>query len=267
MKKHLLTLILWLSCAALPAQHRIEKIWESDSTILNGPESATFDARSNTIYVSSMNAGAIVCMGKDGKFTNSNLVTGLHSNKGIGIFKGRLYTAETNSVAVIDIQHATIIKRIPVEGAVMLNDLAVDDKGNIYVSDTRTGKVHRIEGDNVTVYLENIPGANGLLTVGSDLYVVGSSTFQKADANKVVTKISEGFEAGLDGIVMVKKGEFVLSNYKGILYYVNSDGTNQILLDSRAAKIMSNDISYDPKSHTLFVPAFSSNRVIAYKLY
>ena len=65
---------------------------------------------------------------------------------------------------------------------------------------------------------------------------------------------------------MVAVNEFVISNYKGILYYVKADGTKQVLLDTRANQIMSNDISYDSKTKMLYVPSFGTNRVIAYKL-
>jgi hypothetical protein len=65
---------------------------------------------------------------------------------------------------------------------------------------------------------------------------------------------------------MVAANEFVISNYKGILFYVKADGTKQVLLDTRANRIMSNDISYDSKTKTLYVPSFGTNRVIAYQL-
>lgn len=266
MKKLLLSGVMVLACATLFAQHRLEKLWESDSLTLKGPESALYDSNSNSLYVSSMGSGTIVRMDAKGKVLQKDWVTGLNSNKGSALFNGLLYTAETAAVAVIDVAKASIVKRIPIEGAVMLNDLAVDAKGIVYVSDTRTGKVYRIEADKPTLYLENIPGANGLLTVGSDVYVAGSATFQKADASKGLTTIAEGFENGLDGIVMIGEDEFVLSNYQGMLYYVTGNGAKQLLLDTRSARIMANDISYDNKSKTLFVPSFSTNRIIAYKI-
>src|SRR5690606_32394638 len=151
-------------------------------------------------------------------------------------------------------------------GAGMLNDLAVDSKGVIYVSDTRAGKVYRIEGDNPVLYVENMPGANGLLTINEDLYMVASTSLQKVNADKEITKIADGFENGLDGIVMVDDNEFVVSNYRGILYYVSADGTKQLLLDTREAGTGANDISYDSKTKTVYVPSFFTNRVIAYKL-
>ncbi len=266
MKKSLLLTLAVLTYATSFAQHSLEKLWESDSVTLKGPESALYDSKSNSLYVSSMNSGTIVRMASDGKVLKNDWVTGLTSNKGSALFNGFLYTAETTAIAVIDVNKASVIKRIPIEGAVMLNDLAVDSKGIVYVSDTRTGKVYRVDGDKPTLYLENISGANGLLTVDTDVYVAGSTTFQKVNINKEITKIADGFESGLDGIVMVARNEFILSNYKGILYYVKADGTNQVLLDSRANRIMANDISYDSRTETLYVPSFGTNRVIAYRV-
>ncbi len=266
MKKISLSGIVVLVSSTLFAQHSLEKIWQTDSVTLRNPESALYDPKSNSLYVSSMGAGTIVRIGLDGKVIKNDWVTGLTSNKGSALYNGLLYTAETSAVAVIDVDKAAIIKRIPVEGAQMLNDVAIDSKGIIYVTDTRGAKVYRIAGDKPTVYLENMPGANGLLTVNTDLYVLTSTSFQKVDANKVITKIADGFENGLDGIAMIAENEFIISNYQGILYYVKTDGTKQILLDTRANRIMSNDISYNSKTKTLYVPSFGTNRIIAYKV-
>ena len=264
--KKILSGIAVMVSSTLFAQHSLEKVWETDSLTLRNPESALYDSKSNSLYVSSMGAGTIVRIGPDGKVIKNDWVTGLTSNKGSALYNGLLYTAETSSVAVIDVDKATIIKRIPVEGAQMLNDVAVDSKGIVYVTDTRGAKVYRIEGDKPAVYLENMPGANGLLTVNTDLYVLTSTSFQKVDASKVISKIADGFENGLDGIVMIAENEFIISNYQGILYSVKTDGTKQLLLDTRANRIMSNDISYNSKTKTLYVPSFGTNRVIAYKV-
>ncbi len=266
MKQIVLSCIVIMLCSRLFAQHSLEKIWETDSVTLRNPESVLYDSISNSLYVSCMGAGKIARLGTDGKVIRNDWVTGLTSNKGSALFNGLLYTAETSAVAVIDVDKASVIKRIQVEGAVMLNDVAVDSKGIIYVTDTRAGKVYRIEGDKVVVYLENMPGANGLLTVNTDLYVLTSASVEKVDARKVITKIADGFESGLDGIVMVAENEFIISNYKGILYYIKADGTKQLLLDTRTNGVMSNDISYNSKTKTLFVPAYGTSRVIAYKV-
>jgi len=52
----------------------------------------------------------------------------------------------------------------------------------------------------------------------------------------------------------------------GSIYYIKTDGTKQLLLDTRANRIMINDISYNSKTKTLYVPSFGTNRVFAYKV-
>lgn len=262
-----LTLLLSIAGAgAASAQHSLEKIWETDTVNFRFPESVLYDAVSSSLYVSCMGPGKIARLGTDGKLIAGDWVTGLHANKGSALYKGFLYTAETSTIAVIDVRNATVIKRIQVEGAVMLNDLAVDAWGNLYTTDTRAGKVYKISGDKATLYLENLPGANGLLTVNSDLYVLTSTSVEKFDSVKTVTHIATGLESGLDGIVMLAENEFIISNYKGILYYLNTDGSRQVLLDSRTNGIMANDISFDSKTSTLFVPSYSTSRITAYKV-
>lgn len=266
MKKLSLIAILTLVSSSLFAQHSLEKLWESDSLAVRNPESALFDAKSNSLYVSGTGSGTVVRMDLNGKVIQKDWVTGLHSNMGSALYKGMFYTTDPKGIAVIDAEKAAFVKVIPIEGAKMLNDVAVDSKGVIYVSDTRAAKVYRIENEKPTVYLDNILGANGILTVGTDVYILGSTTFLKVNANKEVTKIADGFESGLDGIVIVAPNEFILSNFPGMLWYISADGSKQLLLDTRAKGLMSNDIDYDSKTKTLFVPSFRSNRIVAYRV-
>lgn len=154
----------------------------------------------------------------------------------------------------------------PVEGAVFLNDITVDAKGVVYVSDTRTNKVHKIENGKVSTYLDNMKGANGVLAVGTDLYVLTSGSLQKADTNKKLTTLADGMDASTDGIEMVKENEFIVSCWNGILYYVKADGTKQVLFDTREQKINSADIGYDAKNKIVYVPTFYKNSIHAYQL-
>ena len=103
-----------------------------------------------------------------------------------------------------------------------------------------------------------------LIESGSE--VVTTNAIHKVNADKEVTKVADGFENGLDGIVMLAPNEFVISNYTGILYYVKANGSKEVLLDTRASHLMANDISYDSKSKTLYVPAYNRNRVMAYQV-
>lgn len=270
MKKLLSLVFIFISMNAL-AQHALEKIWESDS-ILKTPESVLFDARSKILYVSNIgafdkeNSGFISKLDLNGNIVERNWVSDLTATKGMGLFDNRLYAAEMTTVAVIDVATGSIVERIPVEGAQMLNDITIDKNGIVYVSDTRTGKVHKIENGEPSLYLENLKSPNGLLSIGNVLYVLADGALHQIDAQKTSTQLADGMEGGTDGIEMVKENEFIISCWQGVIYYVKSDGSKQLLLDTRDQKINTADIGYDPQNQIVYVPTFSKNNVAAYKL-
>lgn len=253
------------------AQHSLKKVWQTDTT-LKAPESALYDPKAKIIYVSNIGdfdkegVAFISKVGLDGKVVERNWVTGLTATKGLGKYGNLLYVAETNTVAVIDISTGKIIKRIPVDGAQMLNDITIDSKGIVYVSDTKTNKVHRIEDGKVSVYLENMPSANGLLAVGQDLYILTDSVLQKADANKNLTTLVRGIEGGADGIEMIAPNQFIITGWGGVIYFAKADGTIQVLSDTRAQKINTADLGYNPSAKIIYVPAMLNNMMVAYKV-
>jgi sugar lactone lactonase YvrE len=247
-------------------QLTLTKKWESDTSTIIKPESVLYDPKTNSLFISNMDIGTIDRFDVNGKIIKNDWLSGLQSNKGMGIYKGLLYTAETSAVAVIDIKKGSVVKRIPIPEAIMLNDLAIDRKGLIYVSDTRAGKVYKIENEVPTVYLENIKGANGLLTAKNGLIILSSTSILQVNEKKEMTTIAQDFEGGLDGIVSIGKNKYIVSNYKGILYLVNDDSSKEILLDTREQNIMMNDIDYNKKTKTLYIPSYNKNKVVTYKM-
>lgn len=264
MKTTFIALLCMLCPFALFAQqHSLEKLWQTDST-LNIPESVLYVADSKILFVS--NSENISKVSLDGDIVKQVWVTGLTATKGLGIYNGLLYAAELSNVAVIDIHTNTIVKRIRIDGAGMLNDITIDPQGIVYVSDTRTNKIHRIENGVATVYLENMEKVNGLLAVGDVLYALTAGKLQKIDVNKHQQVIAEGFEGNTDGLVQVKENEFLVSCWQGTIYYVYADGSKQVLLDTRDQKINTADLGYNPSTRTVYVPTFFRGTVVAYKL-
>ncbi|HEX4852172.1 MAG TPA: ATP/GTP-binding protein, partial [Puia sp.] len=62
MKRLILSVIVILAYSRSFAQHSLEKLWESDSVTLRNPESALFDPKSNSLYVSSTGSGSVTRM-------------------------------------------------------------------------------------------------------------------------------------------------------------------------------------------------------------
>lgn len=254
-------------------QHQLVKRWQTDS-LLKVPESVLLDAANNLLYVSNIDGdaaqkdgkGSIGKLGLDGKIISVDWVSGLNAPKGMGLYKGNLYVADLGEVVVIDTKTGRISKHIPVEGATFLNDVTIDKKGIVYVSDTRKKKVHRIENGTASVILDSLSlkSPNGLLATGDNLYVLDAGSMYKVENDKRLTKIADGMEASTDGIENVKGNEFIVSCWIGAIYYINGDGSKQKLLDTQEQKINSADICYDSRSHTLYVPNFAKNTVTAY---
>lgn len=274
LKKLLLSIILIVGINSLvSAQHSIKKIWQTVDHI-PVPESVLFDATSKTLFVSLIDGegnvkdgiGGVGKLNLDGSVQNLNWITGLNAPKGLGVYKGKMYVADLTEVVVIDIKKGKILKKIDIPGTIFLNDITVDNKGAVYVSDTRKNLVFKIVNDKPELYLENVTNANGLKAIGTDLYILAGPELWKADQSKKITKVAVGFEKGGDGLEPVGNGDFIVTCWPGIIYYVYANGKFDKMLDTQAEKINTADIGFDAKNRIIYVPTFLKNSVIAYKL-
>ena len=270
--KYIVFMLLLLTIFTLAQEHKLVKLWESDN-IIDLPESVLLDSTRQILFASQMGInpndkdgiGGIAKISLDGKNVDTSWISGLNSPKGLGRYKNKLYAADLSDVDVIDIDKGKVIKIIPIDGAKFLNDITISDKGIVYVSDSKTHKVHSIENYFPTVYLENIDGVNGLKAIGTDLYIAGGKTIWKANSKKVLTKVTE-LPNAIDGVEPVGNGDFIYSSWSGYIYYGNKNGSNKLLLDTHKEKVNSADINYDPNNHILYVPTFWKKSVVAYKL-
>jgi len=266
-------LFVLIATLANAQQHTLTKLWETD-TILRTPESALFYKKGGYLFQSNcslkpaenVGKGSIGKVSLDGKVINVDWVTGLTAPKGLGVYKNFLYAADLKEVVIINIKEAKIEKRIPVEGATFLNDIAIDKNGVVYVSDTRTFKVHKIENGVVTTFLDKLKAPNGLYCYKDTVYVLDKGSLLKIDANKNITVIADGMDGSTDGLEKVKDGEFLVTSWSGIAYYVKADGSKEILFDNRVQKINSADIGYNKATRTVYVPTFYGNKIVAYHL-
>ncbi len=254
-------------------QHQLVKKWQTDS-LLKVPESVYFDGANKVLYISNIDGapdgkdgkGSIGKVGLDGKIIQVDWVSGLNAPKGMGVYRNMLYVADLDAVGVIDLKAGKLLKRITVDGAIFLNDITVDKNGIVYVSDTRSKKVFRIENETASLFLDSLQAPNGLLVSNDDLYILDNGSMLKVEKNKSLTKIAEGMEAQTDGIENVKGKEFIVSCWPGVIYYINADGTKQKLLDTTPQKSNTADIAYDAKTRMVYVPTFFKNSVVAYEL-
>jgi outer membrane protein assembly factor BamB len=255
------------------AQTTLTQVWATEA-IIPVPESVFYSATDKLLYVAQIDGkpgekdgkGAIGKVGLDGKIVGLNWVTGLHAPKGMGKLGSKFYVADVTDIVEIDFKTGKILQKYPVEGSKFLNDLTIDAKGNIYVSDSDMHKVHLLKDGKVSTYYETLTRPNGLLAVGSDLLILDSGSLIRLDTNKKPTVLAEGLDKSTDGIEQVKPGEYIVSCWAGAVYYVKSDGSKELILDTRPQTSNTADIGYDPVKKIVYVPTFFKNSVVAYQL-
>jgi hypothetical protein len=267
-----LPLIFPLLLQAQPNAHSLQKLWETD-TVVAVPESVLPDAKQTQLYVSLIDGapwevdgkGGVGKLSLDGKHYDGKWIAGLNAPKGLGRFGNRLFVADVSEVVVIDIAKGAIEKKIAILGASGLNDITVDDKGVVFVSDSKTGKLWQIAADAPTLYMDNLDGINGLKASKKGLYILAKKSVLLANAAKQVVTVTT-LPNGGDGVEEVGNGDLIVSEWLGIVYYVYADGRKEVLLDTHEQKRNTADIEYDIPTHTLYVPGFNTKTVSAYRL-
>jgi hypothetical protein len=171
-----------------------------------------------------------------------------------------------DNVVVIDIAAGKIATKINVPGAEGLNDVSVDKKGVVYVTDSKAGKIYSLVDNKPSLMVQDLKGLNGVLAVDNELYAVAAGALMKIGADKKPVPVAQGMEPATDGIEKVAANEFLVSVWNGVIYYVKAGATPQVLLDTREQKSNTADIGYDAATRTVYVPTFFKNCIVAYRL-
>jgi sugar lactone lactonase YvrE len=248
------------------AKHDLVLKWETDSLL---------DKVNNVLYVSNIDGqdpwkadgkGSIGKVGLDGKIIATDWVSGLEAPKGLGMYNGKLYAADLTNLVIIDIASGEIEQKVAVVGAVGLNDIAIDSKGILYVSDSPGKQVFRFENGKAELFLDKLNGPNGLFINGDDIFILDNQAMHKVNADKTLTMIADGLDGNADGLENVSGNDYIISCWEGLIWYVNADGTKEKLLDTKAANKNTADIGFDKESKTVYVPTFFSNTIVAYEV-
>ncbi len=273
-KGYLLAAVLFSGANGyLNAQNTLEKLWETDA-VVQVPESVLFDKEKNVLYVSQIDGkggekdgkGGIAKVNPDGKIQELDWISGLNAPKGLGKYGNKLYIADIDEVVVADIATGKVEQKIAVADAKFLNDITVDKSGRVFVSDSQTKRIHLVTGNQASVYFESPERPNGLLALGDDLLILDNGNLYRLNSKKELKQLAEGMEKSTDGIEEVKKGEYIVSCWIGVVYYVKENGSVTTLLDTRESGTNSADIGYDARKKIVYIPTFAKNSVAAYQL-
>lgn len=241
-------------------------------------ESAVYDAKNNIIYASVIGNreagdGSIATVDTDGKLINAKFVEALNDPKGIAITKDKLYVSDITELVEVDLATGKVIKTHTLNGIKFLNDVAIDKAGNIFVSDTSTSTIYKLDKEgNFSLWLTDVAldHPNGLLIQDNIMYVASwgshpdGGRVSKIDmATKSVDSISS-IIGNLDGIRPYDKNRMIISGWtKGKIQLIDYNGnTQQILKVGQSV----GDIAYIKEKDLLLLPMNRQSRLLFYKL-
>jgi len=256
---------------------QLTEVWRSDTLLLTS-ESVIYDWKRDILYVTNLNMeprlkdgnGFISRLSTDGKIIDLKWITGMHAPKGTAVVGDTLYAADIDELIVVDINKGEIARKVPVQGAGMLNDITSDSNGNLYITDSDANKILKYSNGIMTEWLTtglNLP--NGLLAENDRLLLasMGSMDMVAFDLNsKSVTKLADSLGAA-DGISYTGvKNYYIVTDWNGEIFMVNPDKTRTSLLKPKDQQVNTADCEYIAEKSLLLVPTFFKNGVIAYRL-
>ncbi len=263
-----------------------EKLWEWTKGY--GPESVIVDAKAGVFYVSNGNNDAMKKDGDgyiskhslDGKVIAEKWASGLSAPKGMAFVNGHLFVADVDELVEIDLKDGGVVAKHSAPGAKLLNDVAADSTGTVYVSDIAGQAIYRLADGKFEKWMESGPmaGPNGLLVEGDNLIVntwgelsgegwatkTPGNVYSVSLADKSIKPLSDKPVGNLDAMQALGGGAYLLGDFwVGKILKFSADGTvsEVMVLEQGTA-----DFGYDASTRTLVVPNMMKGTVTAYKL-
>jgi len=272
----LLGFVLLFCYQFLGAEATLRERWSTD-LVFRVPESVFFDPEAEYLYVSNINGGpaqknAVGFLSKvdlNGQVLDLEWITGLDAPKGMAVHGEKLYVTDIDRLVVIDKNRGSVLTVYPVPGAKFLNDIAVDPKGTVYISDSSAEAIYALEGGRITTVLSGVrylKEPNGLFWEGEALLIGVRSRILKWKPDKGELTILVKTAGGIDGLQPTGAGDYLISDWSGIVRLVSPPGEEQILLDVTSKKSNTADFCYIQEKNLLIVPTFGGNQLLAFEL-
>ncbi len=255
-----------------------EATFISETIGLTHCESAVYDAENSIIYASVIGDredgdGSIATVDINGKLINVKFVAGLNDPKGIAITKDKLYVSDVTELVEADLETGKIIKKHTLSGIQFLNDVAIDKTGNVFVSDTATSEIYKLDTEgNFSLWLANaaLDNPNGLLIQNDTMYVAswgsqpeGGRVSKINMETKVIDSISS-IIGNLDGIRPYDENRLIISDWSsGNIHLIDRNGNTETILKVGQSV---GDIAYVKEKALLLLPMNKQSRLLFYKL-
>jgi hypothetical protein len=254
------------------------------------PESVLHDADSDVYLVANINGvpsakdgnGFISRVSPEGEVLELKWIDGateginLDAPKGMAITEDRLFVSDIDCVRVFRLEDRVQEDDVCFPDATFLNDVAVDQNGTLYVTDsgirigvdgispTGSDAIYRFSRDGRRQNLasgESLGSPNGIFVGSRGIMVVtrGTGEIYRLAADAKRTPVLPPSERQLDGIVFTADGSMVFSDWASeAVYAVSPAGTTSTVISGVQAPA---DIGYDAARNRVLVPLFRQNAV------
>lgn len=277
-----------LNCPLVVADKAPQMLWLTEK--LDAPESAIYDSKTNSIYVSNVMGSPVEKDGKgwisklslSGKVVSKYWAKGLNAPKGMRILNGTLWVSDIDQVHGISLSNPKKRISVTIEGAKFLNDIAFNaDYSKVLVSDMLQSKIYAVSLDgssSVFMDAKELENPNGLLLDGQNLFVASwganiQADFSTPKPGRVLTidlstqKINPWTQApmgNLDGIERDGPDAVLVSDWvAGKVYRLRKNGECVTLLEGFQG---SADLGFVSETRTLLLPEMNTNKLHAFKL-
>jgi hypothetical protein len=261
--------------------HSDNKIKTIDAdTIVEGlstPESVLYDPVADLYFISNINGspgdkddnGFISRIKCDGTVENIKWIDGadkdvvLNAPKGMAISGEELCVTDIDTVRIFNRKSGKLIKNISIPDAAFLNDITADSAGNLFVSDSSKKVIYKILPDktySVFAKKDELSGLNGLATESGLLWATAEAKIVAIDSSGKIVKQKKVPAGGLDGLVALTGGTFLVSSWDEETVYMASEGGPFKPLFKNVPSPA--DIGYDSRRRRVLIPLFKQNRVV-----
>lgn len=244
------------------------------------PESVVYDAARDVLYVSNFDAygragptggQSLSRMTASGEITDPQWVSGLARPTGMALKENSLFVVERSGLVEVDTATGQVLDRYPIPGARFPNDVAVDEDGRIYVSDSAASVIYRFAEGAFEPWLTGgeVAAPNAIL-VHEGALLIGNSGDRRLKSVDLetgeVATVAQFPPGNIDGIRVDERGDYLVSHWEGRVYRVDREGRTDRIIDTSVSGGNCADFEYVPEMGLLLAPTFTSDEVVAYRL-
>ena len=267
----------------------LETAWETEAKF-ELPESVIFDSKNDVLYVSNIvnhpfkkdGSGYISRVSLNGEILDLKWIDSLNAPKGLTIVNEKLYIADVDELVEVDIANAKVLNKYKASGSVCMNDVTHDKYGNVYVGDTYTDSIYRLNSFGQLPLWFYSPGLapNGIhidnetssLIVGNwGAVMEGWGTPELSGNLKSINLHSKKLKnlgskpiGNLDGVESDGKGSYYVTDWSGAkLYKIKKNGRFEVLKELAKGAA---DHEVILEQNLIIIPVMTEGKVVALKI-